>query len=902
FPGQMGLLADLDGIAAGETVTYTFPLAAPGTFLYEAGMTPNGARQILMGLYGGMVVRPTAAPGQAYDDAATAFDDEALLVLGAIDPGFNADPNNYQVQFFAPEYWLINGQAYPDTAQIDTVAGNTLLLRYVNASQRTQGMGTLGLRQLVIASDGYPLRPPYGVVNETIAAGQTMDMLLSVPAGTTTGTKFLVSNAALYNHNSGVRLADGRLGFGGMMTFINTVTGAAAWEAGPLTSNVAVAPNPTTGSTGVTLSADASDATTGGRNVVRVEYYVDTLGAPGTGIPMSIGGPALSVSASRTIPASQLATWTGGYHLLYVRARDAAGFWGVPGAVALNLDKIGPDSNTLNLSKDPTNGTRDVTLLGTGDDRWNGRSNVVAAQYTLNGVTTPMTLNHTNQIVAEISAVIPAATLGGLAEGLHPIMVESQDALGNWGAPGYITLTLDTTGPEAPAVTLTPDYLDMTQPLTVTSIRLDAVMTDALSSGVQSPLANAEAFVDAVGPAGDGFDLFPSDGLFDEVSESAYFDMPLAHFSILPHGYHTVTVHALDVAGNWGVYGEALICIDRGGGCGTPPPPPPPPPPPDDTVAPDVTNVLAAPNPTGGASLVTLTATATDPGSLSNVVAAEYYVNGDPGVGNAIPMQAADGAFDSPTENLTVDISVSGWPNVGFRLYVRAQDAAGNWTTPVPFVRLQVSGNLQQGVLQSDGFESGNLDAWSQAVGAVSVAPEASLALDNGSLGLQAALDGSPAYVSHRMDYGESGYQASFQFDAGGVDTFQTVHDVFLGLDQEKPILGLQVAPAKIDGAFVTVVQGETKYVARGWALAGGEPVYTDWQAVEAGARLGLRWHASEAGSLALLVDVAAVADLTGLDTSGYLLYEGRLGPSYSPGASLSGVESFDDFEALHIE
>jgi hypothetical protein len=219
----------------------------------------------------------------------------------------------------------------------------------------------------------------------------------------------------------------------------------------------------------------------------------------------------------------------------------------------------------------------------------------------------------------------------------------------------------------------------------------------------------------------------------------------------------------------------------------------------------------------------------------------------------------------------------------------------------VPYVRLQVSGNLQ-GVLQSDGFESGNLDAWNEAVGAVSVVPEASLALDNGSLGLQAALDGAPAYVSHRMDYGESGYQAGFRFDASGVGMFHAAHDVLLGLDQEKPIFGLQVAPLTSEGASLTSVQGETRYMVRAWALAGGTTVHTDWQTVDAGARLGLRWQASEAGSLALLIDGAAVAELVNLNTADYLLYEARLGPSYSPGASLSGVESFDDFEALHIE
>ena len=90
-------------------------------------------------------------------------------------------------------------------------------------------MGLLGLRQRVIGSDGRPLGvTAYGVVNETIASGQTFDMLTSVPAGTTTGTRFALYNAGLYLHNSNQRRPDNSLAFGGMMTFINTVTGAAA--------------------------------------------------------------------------------------------------------------------------------------------------------------------------------------------------------------------------------------------------------------------------------------------------------------------------------------------------------------------------------------------------------------------------------------------------------------------------------------------------------------------------------------------------------------------------------------------------------------------------------------------------------------------------------------------------
>ena len=55
---------DTAGVANGGTRTYTFTAARPGTFLYEAGHTSGGARQVAMGLAGALVVLP--ADGTAY--------------------------------------------------------------------------------------------------------------------------------------------------------------------------------------------------------------------------------------------------------------------------------------------------------------------------------------------------------------------------------------------------------------------------------------------------------------------------------------------------------------------------------------------------------------------------------------------------------------------------------------------------------------------------------------------------------------------------------------------------------------------------------------------------------------------------------------------------------------------
>ena len=101
-----------------------------------------------MGLYGALVVH-SATAGQAYGIAVTAYDVEAPLVLSAIDPAFNADPDTFDMTNYLATYWLINGKAYPDTAPIAATAGQRVLLRYLNAGYDNTSMTLLGMHQRV---------------------------------------------------------------------------------------------------------------------------------------------------------------------------------------------------------------------------------------------------------------------------------------------------------------------------------------------------------------------------------------------------------------------------------------------------------------------------------------------------------------------------------------------------------------------------------------------------------------------------------------------------------------------------------------------------------------------------------------------------------------------------------
>ncbi len=101
-----------------------------------------------------------------------------------------------------------------------------------------------------------------------------------------------------------------------------------------------------------------------------------------------------------------------------------------------------------------------------------------------------------------------------------------------------------------------------------------------------------------------------------------------------------------------------------------------------DTTGPVTSSAAVAPSPTNGAASVTLTATVDDTSTGgSNVAAAEYYIDSDPGVGSGIAMAAADAPFDSATENVTVSVDVSALDPGAYTLYVRGQDGApaGNW-------------------------------------------------------------------------------------------------------------------------------------------------------------------------------------------------------------------------------
>ncbi|MGB9825725.1 MAG: ferroxidase, partial [Desulfofundulus sp.] len=205
--GKMVSLTDY--LAAGEigAIEYRFRALRPGAYLYESGT--NSAKQVQMGLYGVIVVRPVGyhQPGHpnfrtAYgQNTASRHDIEKILVLGEIDSAMHKSvvPGaEYNLLDFRPDHWVINGRTFPasiapddDSSQpygsaIRCRLGQRVLLRILNAGFQAHTLALGALTGRVIAEDAYPLKigssdATYEKTAVTVGPGQSLDLLVTPP-------------------------------------------------------------------------------------------------------------------------------------------------------------------------------------------------------------------------------------------------------------------------------------------------------------------------------------------------------------------------------------------------------------------------------------------------------------------------------------------------------------------------------------------------------------------------------------------------------------------------------------------------------------------------------------------------------------------------------------------------
>ncbi|MEE8482303.1 MAG: multicopper oxidase domain-containing protein [Acidiferrobacterales bacterium] len=181
-----GVTSDTASISPGDSRTYTVNTPDSGVYFYRDTLNNNINRSL--GLFGALVVRPSASSKRAWSGGPS-FDQQRLWVINDMDvPRWNdvaLSGGNVDTAKYRPNYFLMNGmngfQAMGDAATaIEGNVGETFLVRIVNAGQFDQSLHWHGNHFQVISRNG-----------NRLSAFEWQDTI-NVKAGTTAMTLYKI--------------------------------------------------------------------------------------------------------------------------------------------------------------------------------------------------------------------------------------------------------------------------------------------------------------------------------------------------------------------------------------------------------------------------------------------------------------------------------------------------------------------------------------------------------------------------------------------------------------------------------------------------------------------------------------------------------------------------------------
>lgn len=165
-PNNMDGPADVtqQPIAPGETFTYEFTVRQAGTYFYHSHKNPD--RQQGLGLYGALLVKPKSAAGEPKADLdSTVQLQEWLQREGYTFPAMI-------MEGALPNFFTINGKAYPETDTIRMKVGQTVRLRFVGSNNNfVHPMHVHGGPFEVVARDGETLKESARYLADTVNVG-----------------------------------------------------------------------------------------------------------------------------------------------------------------------------------------------------------------------------------------------------------------------------------------------------------------------------------------------------------------------------------------------------------------------------------------------------------------------------------------------------------------------------------------------------------------------------------------------------------------------------------------------------------------------------------------------------------------------------------------------------------
>jgi hypothetical protein len=421
------------------------------------------------------------------------------------------------------------GVSYLNAARGSQVAVGGAVTPIVGTSQQTifAYTGTTSLNTLILTyatastGDWYSINVP--------TAGSSLSLTTSTPSdGSGEFENTLSPHIQLYDP-SGNLVASGTVGGDGRNETINytaAVTGAYRIQvsaksstqgeyvlavqqfAPPSTTSVTV--TPADANVPPALSATVSGAGAGAA-IAAAEYFVDTVGANGSGIALSGTFPGPTVNVSGTLTTALFNGLAQGTHTIYVHGENVAGYWGPMVSVTFVKDTVAPIVSVNPLSTSNTT----PTLTGSVNDP------TATIQVTVAGQTYSATNN------GDGTWTLPGSELvSPLGEGIYDVQVAATDPAGNVGSDDATgDLLIDTTSPTSYVNALPERENSLTFTVSVTG-------SDPVVGGVDSGVVSYDVYETDNGGAWTLWQTLPASdpsATFTGQSSHAYGFCSIAH-------------------------------------------------------------------------------------------------------------------------------------------------------------------------------------------------------------------------------------------------------------------------------------------------------------------------------------------------------------------------------------
>jgi hypothetical protein len=389
------------------------------------------------------------------------------------------------------------------------------------------------------------------------------------------------------------------------------------------------------------LCAFASKA----QQISAAEYFIDNDPGTGSGVPITVTAGS-TANFTATIPTASLAS---GFHVVAIRTKDSSGFWGLYESRGIYIS-----SSTANAS--------DIGAAEFFVDSDPGAGNATPIAPITNGST--------------VSFAVPVAT-GALTQGFHIVAIRTKDTNGQWGLYESRGFYISTATANAADITAAELFIDsdpgvgngtaitpissgntvsFTTPIPTTSLATGfhflAIRTKdnngqwglyesrgfyiSTAASNATDITAAEFFVDNDPGVGNGTVITPITS-----GNTVSFTTSIATTALAP-GFHFLAIRTKNNSGQWGLYESRGFYIS----------------------------------------------TATT--NMPDMTAAEYFIDTDPGVGNATPISIPAGQTFSQALPLLVPIGTSQGNHF---IAIRFKDADGHWGL-YDFDTITVSGTI----------------------------------------------------------------------------------------------------------------------------------------------------------------------------------------------------------------